>query len=280
MPQILLEPYSIYYELRGELHLPKLLFLHGFMGRGADFAAIVDALYPEFCCLTVDLPGHGRTDVLDPAGYGIGALAPALIEVLHRLDFTPCHSIGYSMGGRLALYLACCFPEAFASVLLESASPGLETEPERILRRQQDEILAVELESGDWPAFLTRWYERPLFAAIEQSRYFDEMFQRRLDNRPDRLAQALRGLGAGVQPSLWDRLPSLNVAISLIAGELDLKFVQINRRMADRLTFAHLEIVPGCGHAVRTEHPAAFIVALKVHLTSASQSSRSCHPKH
>ncbi len=266
MPKMLLEPYSVGYELRGESSLPKLLFLHGFMGCGADFASIIDTLLPEFCCLTVDLPGHGETEVLNPLGYDMAAIAPAVAALLHRLSFVPCRLVGYSMGGRLALYLACCFPEMFSSVLLESASPGLATEPERLLRRQQDEALATELESGNWPAFLTRWYEQPLFATLKRSTQFDEIFQRRLYNRPHQLAQVLRGFGTGAQPSLWNQLPSLQTAITLMVGELDLKFVQINQCMAAQLTFAHLNIMPGCGHSVHAECPAAYIAAIKTHL--------------
>jgi 2-succinyl-6-hydroxy-2,4-cyclohexadiene-1-carboxylate synthase len=266
MPQMLLEPYDLSYELRGKSHLPKLLFLHGFMGCGADFAPIIETLLPEFCCLTADLPGHGQTEVLHPSGYDMAAISGAIAALLHRLDFVPCHLVGYSLGGRLALYLACYFPQIFSSLLLESASPGLATAPERLLRRQQDEKLATELESGDWPVCLTRWYNQSLFASLKRSPHFDELFQRRLDNHPHLLAQALRGLGTGVQPSLWDRLPSLQIATTLMAGERDLKFVQINQRMATQLPFADLQIVPGCGHAVHTECPTAFIAEVKRHL--------------
>jgi 2-succinyl-6-hydroxy-2,4-cyclohexadiene-1-carboxylate synthase len=266
MPQILLEPYNLSYELRGKSSSTKLLFLHGFMGCGADFASIIDTLLPGFCCLTVDLPGHGQTQVLNPLGYNVAAIAPALVTLLHRLSFAPCHLIGYSMGGRLALYLACRFPQMFTSVLLESASPGLATEPKRCLRRQQDETLATELESGDWPAFLTRWYNQPLFSTLKRSPQFDEIFQRRLRNHPHQLAQVLRGFGTGAQPSLWNRLPSLQMALTLVVGEQDLKFVQINQSIAAQLPFAHLNIMPGCGHVAHSECPTAFVAALKAHL--------------
>lgn len=266
MPQMLLKAYDLSYELRGESHLPKLLFLHGFMGCGADFSPIIETLLPEFCCLTVDLPGHGQTEVLNPSGYNMAAIAGAIAALLHRLDFVPCHLMGYSMGGRLALYLACCFPQMFSSVLLESASPGLATESERRQRRYQDEILATELETGDWSVCLTRWYDRPLFATLRRSPHFADLLQRRRCNHPHQLAQVLRGMGTGIQPSLWDRLPSLKMTITLMAGDRDLKFVQINQRMAAQLPFADLRIVPGCGHAVHAECSTAFIAVLKRHL--------------
>jgi 2-succinyl-6-hydroxy-2,4-cyclohexadiene-1-carboxylate synthase len=269
MPQMLIGPLSIHYKLYGDPHLPKLFFLHGFMGCADDFASVINALLPHFFCLTVDLPGHGQTKVLSPIGYGMTEIAPALIKLLHLLNFSPCHLMGYSMGGRLALYLACQFPQQFTSLLLESTSPGLATEPERILRQQQDETLAAELDSGDWPAFLTRWYAQPLFDTLRHSQHFDEMFQRRLHNCPHELAKALRGLGIGVQCSLWDELSVLTMPITLVVGEIDQKFVRINQSMAVRLLFSQLKILRDCGHAAHTEHPAAFAAVLQDHLIKA-----------
>jgi 2-succinyl-6-hydroxy-2,4-cyclohexadiene-1-carboxylate synthase len=267
MPQILLAPYAFHYELRGDSCHPKLLFLHGFMGRGNDFEVIVDALLPEFCCLTVDLPGHGQTQVLDSVGYGMEALAPALFNLLPLLNFAPCHLVGYSMGGRLALYLSCLFPQQFLSVLLVSASPGLDTVAERTLRRHQDAVLATSLESEDWPTILTRWYEQPLFSSFKTCQAFNAIFQKRLQNCPHQLAQALQGLGTGAQPSLWSALPSLQMPMTLVVGALDLKFVQINQRMATQIPLAQLKIVPACGHVVHAENSAAFMTALQAHLS-------------
>jgi 2-succinyl-6-hydroxy-2,4-cyclohexadiene-1-carboxylate synthase len=271
MPQMRLASYKIHYERYGDFHRPKVVFLHGFMGCGDDFLPIINALLPNVCCLTVDLPGHGQTEVLDSVGYGMGAIAPALINLLQALNFTPCHLMGYSMGGRLGLYLACQFPQHFTSAFLESASPGLVTDIERVLRQQQDEILATELESEDWPTVLARWYAQPLFDSLRHSPQFEEMRQRRLHNRPHQLAQTLRGLGTGMQPSLWNAMAALTMPMTLVVGECDQKFVQINQSMAVQQPLAQLKILPDCGHAAHAEDPAAFEAALQAHLRQAQQ---------
>jgi 2-succinyl-6-hydroxy-2,4-cyclohexadiene-1-carboxylate synthase len=266
MPQMRLAPYKIHYERYGDFHRPKVVFLHGFMGCGDDFLPIINALLPNVCCLTVDLPGHGQTEVLDSVGYGMAAIAPALINLLQALNFTPCHLIGYSMGGRLGLYLACQFPQHFTSIFLESASPGLLTESERLLRQKQDEILATKLESEDWPTVLAQWYAQPLFDSLRHSQHFDEMLQRRLHNRPHPLAQALGGLGTGMQPSLWNAMATLTMPITLVVGERDQKFVQINQSMVTRQPLAQLKILLNCGHAAHAEDPEAFAAVLQAHL--------------
>jgi 2-succinyl-6-hydroxy-2,4-cyclohexadiene-1-carboxylate synthase len=267
MPQQLLVPYLFHYAQYGESHLPKVLFLHGFMGCGKDFVSLIHTLLPNVCCLTVDLPGHGQTEVLEPMGYGMDAIALGLLQLLQHLNFVPCHLMGYSMGGRLALYLACQFPQQFSSLFLESASPGLVTEAERELRRHQDERLATELASEHWPTFLARWYAQPLFDTLRHSPQFEEMLQRRLHNRPHQLAQALRGLGTGTQPSLWNEMAALTMPMTLVVGDRDRKFVQINQSMVVRQPLAQLKILSDCGHTAHAEDPAAFAAALQVHLT-------------
>ena len=88
--------------------------------------------------------------------------AGALLRRLDVLGIETCRLVGYSMGGRLALYLALEFPDRFGSVVLESASPGLDA-ARAIERRVDDERLACRLEElgGDVEAFrdfLEQWY--------------------------------------------------------------------------------------------------------------------------
>lgn len=72
------------------------------------------------------------------------------------------------------------------------------------------------------------------------------------------LANSLRGVGTGAQPSLWERLPALRIPVLLIAGALDAKFRRTAERMTERLPNARLEIVPDAGHAMHFERPELF----------------------
>jgi pimeloyl-ACP methyl ester carboxylesterase len=65
-------------------------------------------------------------------------------------------------------------------------------------------------------------------------------------------------MGTGEQPSLWAKLAQLQLPVHLIAGELDEKFVDINRRMAAQISGATLSVVPNAGHTVHLEHPERF----------------------
>jgi pimeloyl-ACP methyl ester carboxylesterase len=81
--------------------------------------------------------------------------------------------------------------------------------------------------------------------------------QQRLSNTPAGLAAALRGLGTGALPSLWERLGELAVPVDLVVGERDAKFQAIAEAMAAALPVARVQVVEGAGHAVHLEAPEA-----------------------
>ena len=90
----------------------------------------------------------------------------------------------------------------------------------------------VLVETVPFDAFLDDWYHLPLFADLHQyPDVFDRMMRRRRQNRPEELARALRCMGTGSQPSLWERLHELNIPWLVLAGALDAKFTAIGRAM-------------------------------------------------
>ncbi|MCL4217653.1 MAG: alpha/beta fold hydrolase [Candidatus Hydrogenedentes bacterium] len=107
-----------HYQARGEHSLPAVVFLHGFMGSAGDWEDIIAPLSDEFYCVAVDLPGHGRTRVDDPAGISMESAAASLIDLVDELNLDHFSVAGYSMGGRLALYWS-----TIASMRIDRRSP-------------------------------------------------------------------------------------------------------------------------------------------------------------
>ncbi|MCT7974394.1 2-succinyl-6-hydroxy-2,4-cyclohexadiene-1-carboxylate synthase [Laspinema olomoucense] len=252
--------YQFHYKIFGNIQNPLILFLHGFMGKGENFSEVIQHLSDKFCCVTVDLPGHGKTRILGgDECYQMSQTAQGLIELLDELGIGRCYLLGYSMGGRLALYLTLHFPERFEKVILESASPGLQSAEGRSQRRHRDEILAHQLETGDFSSFLSQWYQQPLFESLRHHPSFDRLFQNRLQNQPKTLAISLRQMGSGRQPSLWEMLASEPVPLLLLVGEWDKKFQEINHKITQVCSLAQMEIIPDSGHTIHLENPSAYL---------------------
>lgn len=246
-----------------------ILLLHGFLGSGSDWEGIVAALGKEFCCIAVDLPGHGASLGLPPEDYTMEGAARALAGLLDGLDLGRATVAGYSMGGRLALYFALRYPERCAGLFLESASPGLKSVSERAARRRTDEEKAVRIESGNFGEFLGDWYRQRIFAPLARD---EELLRRTIEarkrNDPEELTKSLRGMGTGSQPSLCDELANLRVPTLAVAGELDEKFVGIGRRMEAVSPAVGLAVVPGTGHNVHAEAPGTYLGLLRGFLES------------
>src|SRR3712207_3070027 len=202
------------------------------MGSGADWAEEILALDERFYCVAPDLPGHGSDLELSPERYTIEGATRTLRGLLDDLDVERAALVGYSMGGRLALYLALRHPERCSGLFLESASPGIESGAEREARRRSDKEKAARLQSGDLEGFLDDWHWQPVFASLARDEdRLRTTIEARLRNDPTELARSLRGMGTGQQPSLWSELGALRVPALAVAGELDEKYVAVARRM-------------------------------------------------
>ncbi len=235
-----------------------LVLLHGFTNTGASWDGVVAALPRSYRPSTPDLRGHGAAGEVRPV-----TLEAVLgdLEALAPPRFT---LVGYSQGGRVALHAAFALADRIDRLILIGASPGVADPDERAQRRQADEALAAWATTVTIDEFVSRWAQTPVLAG-QPPEVRAAVTADRLRNTTAGLAAALRGLGTGTLPSLWDRLGELAVPVELIVGERDAKFRATADRMALALPDARLHVVPGAGHAVHLEDPwavAALIVAL------------------
>ncbi|MBH8576147.1 2-succinyl-6-hydroxy-2,4-cyclohexadiene-1-carboxylate synthase [Nostocaceae cyanobacterium CENA369] len=264
--------YQFNYSLISNTNKPLILFLHGFMGNIQEFNEAIELLTNDFSYLTIDLPGHGKTQVLGAdEGYTMVNTANALIHLLDELKINQCFLVGYSMGGRLALYLTLHFPERFPKVVLESASPGLATELERIERIKQDVQIARKLArsftKSDFATFLATWYNQPIFGSIKNHPKFENMLGNRLQNHPNELIKSLQFMGTGSQPSLWENLKNHETPLLLLVGEYDAKFIDINTQMAKIGKFSQMKIIKNSAHNIHFENTLEFVQNIREFFT-------------
>ncbi|HEV3055936.1 MAG TPA: alpha/beta fold hydrolase [Solirubrobacteraceae bacterium] len=226
-----------------------LVLLHGFTHTGASWDPVVAELPGSYRVLAPDIRGHGSASEVEPVSL------EGVVEDIRTLE--PVVLCGYSMGARLALHVALAAPSVRRLVLI-GGSPGLADPSDRAARRAADELLADEIERLTIEEVADRWAAGTAVLAGQPASVAAAAREDRLRNTPAGLARALRGLGTGALPSLWDRLGEIIVPVTLIVGEQDVKFRAIADQMAP-LFGGHAEVVvvPGSGHAVHLEAPQA-----------------------
>lgn len=232
---------------------PPLLLLHGFSGSAAAMSMIAEALAVRYRVICPDLPGHGGSAI--DAECSMAAVAAQLLQLLDRLSIARCVLLGYSMGGRLALYLAARHADRLQAVVTIGACAGLPDSDDRRRRRQHDEALAQLLEQRGTTAFVEHWLSLPLFASQRAlgAEFIEDQRQLRLNHSAAGLAGCLRSLGLGRQPALAAELVNCHLPILLLAGAEDKKFAAIAESLALQIPRADYRLLTGVGHAAHLE---------------------------
>jgi 2-succinyl-6-hydroxy-2,4-cyclohexadiene-1-carboxylate synthase len=229
---------------------PNLVLLHGFTNTGASWDQVVAALPQRYRPVAPDIRGHGTAADLRPVSL------MAVVGDVSAVANGPFELVGYSMGGRIALHVALALRGRVQRLVLIGASPGIADSAARAERQAADQRLAAEVEQMTIEAVAERWAQTAVLADQPPS-VQAAVGEQRLRNTPAGLAEALRGLGTGTLPSLWERLGELTVPVDLVVGERDEKFRGIARDMAVALPEARVHEVRGAGHAVHLEAPEA-----------------------
>jgi pimeloyl-ACP methyl ester carboxylesterase len=108
---------SLYYSEHGSGE--PLVLLHGGIGSGDMFVALVPELETGRRVITVDLQGHGRTADVDRP-FSPEAMADDIAALAEHLGLAQIDVLGYSLGGEVALRTAIQHPALVRRLVLIS----------------------------------------------------------------------------------------------------------------------------------------------------------------
>nr|WP_263325337.1 2-succinyl-6-hydroxy-2,4-cyclohexadiene-1-carboxylate synthase [Neobacillus sp. Marseille-Q6967] len=238
-----------------------LVLLHGFTGDSSTWTSFCPVWGSHSQLVMPDIIGHGKTDSPEAIErYRIERAASDIKHLLDKIGLEQIDLLGYSMGGRLALTFAVQFPERVRKLILESASPGLESQEERLERQLKDGELAQFIMEQGIAKFVDYWENIPLFSSLDNlpDTVKEKIRSQRLSNCSKGLANSLLGMGTGSQPSWWQELNRLTCEALLITGGKDKKFCNIAEQMQKRIKNSKWMIINGCGHAIHVEDKEKF----------------------
>ncbi|MBW4638763.1 MAG: alpha/beta fold hydrolase [Gloeocapsa sp. UFS-A4-WI-NPMV-4B04] len=231
-----------------------IVFLHGFTGSSRDFLETPNFIISNYRCLIPDLPGHGKTQVIETEINFHTANQVALLKKwLTSLKQSKFHLFGYSMGGRLALQFAVKNYHQLHSLILVSTTAGID-EVMRKARVKADNELAEKILNSNPGDFLTAWLAQPLFKEITDSQDITKEVIRRLPLQPSGLACSLKYFGSGVMPSVWHQLINIKTPTLVIAGSKDQKYLALASKLVALIENSRLKVLP-TGHAPLIESP-------------------------
>ncbi|MBI5048611.1 MAG: alpha/beta fold hydrolase [Deltaproteobacteria bacterium] len=237
-----------------------LLFLHGWATDSRVWKYQLEEFSKNHQVITIDLPGHGETDVwFEPT------LKPAVEKLLqftvHDSQFTGFIGIGWSLGGQTLLEVAAKMPGCFKGLVLIGVSPCF-TAKRDFLFGQSAGVAKRMLKDmkKNFAGTMERFY--PLNFTEDEllspdARWFIELYKK--PRTKPFCDSAVTSLEALLAIDLKDIIPDIKIPALIMHGEKDnVCPVDTGRYLAKNLPDARLEIFKDAGHAPFLTRPKEF----------------------
>ena len=257
---------QFHYQIYGQDISPKLVFLHGLMGFGANWRKIVSSFEDQYQILTLDQRGHGRS-MKPESGYAPENYADDLIEILNELGWQKIHLVGHSMGGRNALNFASRFPQRVISLVIEDISPESKLSDVDRYEKLLGRVPTPFQNKKEAKEFLLNDFGDPVLGNYFYSNLV-ENDEGLIDWRFSKKG-ILESVRMGRQVDRWDEWKSLKVPTLLVRGENSQDLPQeIYEKMLKENPNVEGKIILDAGHWVHFDQPEQFISVLKPFLSA------------
>lgn len=256
------------YQIFGSPQAPKLVFLHGLMGAGANWRKILRDFESHFQILIFDQRGHGRS--FQPEGsYSPEEYAEDLRHILDELGWEKVLLVGHSMGGRNAMAFAHLFPHRVDGLVVEDIGPtrlqsGVSQTEHLLSLVPRPFASRAEAKKFFMGEFVEKIKHNPQAKTLAQ--YFYTNVEEKQGGRVDwrfSLEGVLKSLQQGRAKERWQQWERFNLPILLIRGQnsTELPHDMFQEMLKRNPKAVGVEIVDA-GHWVHSDQPQKFSSAL------------------
>ena len=244
----------------GEVTSAPVVLLHGLLGSSRNWQSAGRLLSDQFRVLALDLRNHGDSPHDDLMVYP--AMARDVLNWMDSQSIGQAHLVGHSMGGKVAMYIACRWPERLRSLTVVDIAPkayeprwGREFD---LLQKMPVEEFSRRLEAEQWlEQDIRDWAFRTfLVSNLERAEPAGFKWWVNLEI----LRALLPNLFIQVRPTGWrydGRTLFVRGADSSFVTDRDMDLI---RRI---FPFAKLRTIDEAGHNVHFDQPQAFYETLR-----------------
>lgn len=241
-----------------------LLLLHGIGQTAHTWAYFATAMEPHYRVIAVDHRGHGESSWAPGGDYSPAAHARDLDALIERLELDKMALVGFSMGGRNAMWLVDRHPTMVRRLVIVDAGPerpGLRGSEARQFMSGPDVLGSVE-----------EFVERALrFNPRRTREVLRESLLHNLRQLPDRrwtwkYDPVLRGPNRQTYPwgDLWPVLAEIACPTLVVRGaESPVLAAEQAVRMLEVIPDARMVTISSARHAVMGDNPLEFEAKVK-----------------
>lgn len=236
-----------------------LVFIHAFPLSKTMWQPQVEALEKAYRVITIDLGGHGESDIV-PWNDSLDGYAKNIIRLLDYLEIAQAVFVGLSMGGYTIFSIYRHYGNRVKAMVLADTRAQADTEEEKAGRQSMAEVAFKDGGSAIADIMIPKLLAP---STIEQCPEMAEQVRQMILHTStagivvDLVAMATRH-------DSTDLLPTITCPTLVIVGEDDQATpVAESEYMAQRIPEATFVTIPHAGHLSNFEQPVAFNQALK-----------------
>ena len=242
---------------------PVIFCLHGLGCTSLSFIEIADQLKDEFRVISIDAPGHGKTDSFDTEEkYELPSLAKWLNRIVEMLNIETFYFLSHSWGSFAALFYLLTYPKKVkGSILIDG---GYQT------KRLKDQSLEEEVSyyEKDFEEYVETWeqfLEEAVYGEVtSRSALLDLAAKDLALEKDNRFYWHARGKTAGYfikamhkheTVDIYENLPSNILLLRATLPESQDDYRNLTSKIFEQKTGGTVKLIPNASHMLHWDHP-------------------------
>ena len=261
-----IDDYKIAYEDIGNGET-VIIFIHGFPTSTKTWYEVIDYLYKDYRCISLDLLGYGDSDKPVNADYSIPAQAILISKFIKELKLNkPVVLVGHSMGGGMCLTIAAeklinisklliidpaCYPQKLPWFFLGLKIPIF---PLLVLRKIPPKVA--------YHIVRNTAYDKARMKSYEHMKNYIYNVQKA--GAAEAFVKTANHINKGDINSLSEKYKDISISTQIIWGKND-RIIPLNfaYRLNKDILNSNLDVLEHCGHCPQEEYPEVVAKAIK-----------------
>jgi pimeloyl-ACP methyl ester carboxylesterase len=256
----------------GGKNKPVIFCLHGLGSTSLSFIEIAEELKTEYRIVSIDAPGHGKTDKFPHAeNYEMPTLANWLDKIIDKLKIDKFYFLSHSWGSFVSLFYILNYSEKVLGAILIDG--GYQTKRRGSTSMEEE----VEYYEKDFEEYVDTWDE-----FLDVAVYSDSRRSTLLDIAAKDLAlqkdgkyywhargktagNIIRGMHKYETEDIYEKLPD-NINILLLRATLPKSqdaYRGLTSNLMEQKTGATVKLIPNTSHMLHWDNPEVVIKEIK-----------------
>ena len=148
-----------------------IVLIHGYLETSEIWSSFARKLSEKFRVISVDLPGHGGSDIYGDI-HAVEFMAAVIRDLIRNTGTEKFFLTGHSMGGYVTLAFADLYPGMLTGYCLFHSHPFADSE--EVIKRRKMEIRLIK--AGKWDMFFSDSI-RKMFASQNLEKFGDQLLR-------------------------------------------------------------------------------------------------------